>query len=354
MDFTKIRAFFSESSEYAPLRRWIVRIVIALIALFLSVWALSAPLSRQFFLNGLMIGGVYAIFAVGYTLIFSILRIINFAHGAIFALGAYFAYLLTGEITKPNGLLNEFSLGFALPFPVAVLIGGILAGLVSVLIERIAFRPLRAKGADPLLTLVSSLGVATAVVNIISMLFRNEPYAYPNPLGSLPTLINLGTDSAPFRIGTVPLIIFITSMVLVALLTILINYTKTGKALRAVAEDTTTSSLLGINTNHLIRLTFFLSGAIGGIAGSLVGLRFGITGPTFGINYGLKGLAVIVLGGMGSIPGAVAGGLVIGMSEAFVPTNLVAFKDAIAFAVLFGVLLVRPQGLLGRAFIQKV
>jgi len=142
--------------------------------------------------------------------------------------------------------------------------------------------------------------------------------------------------------------------VLVGLLTLLINYTKTGKALRAVAEDTTTSSLLGINTDNLIRLTFFLSGMIGGIAGSLVGLSFTITGPTFGIDYGLKGLAVIVLGGLGSISGSVAGGLVIGMSEAYVPSNLVGFKDAIAFAVLFIVLLIRPQGLLGRSYIQKV
>jgi len=335
--------------------RWVIRSVIIAVVLLFALLALGSPLSRQLFLNGLAIGGVYAIFSVGYTLVFSILRIINFAHGAVFAIGAYFTYLLTGEVTKRNGLLVEFGLGISLPFPVAVILGGLLAGVLSMLLERLFFRPLRAKGADPLLSLVTSLGVAIALVNIIRLLVGNEPYAYPpNPFGTLPASLNLGSDAVPFRIRTVPLIIFITSMVLVGLLTLLINYTKTGKALRAVAEDTTTSSLLGINTDNLIRLTFFLSGMIGGIAGSLVGLSFTITGPTFGIDYGLKGLAVIVLGGLGSISGSVAGGLVIGMSEAYVPSNLVGFKDAIAFAVLFIVLLIRPQGLLGRSYIQKV
>jgi branched-chain amino acid transport system permease protein len=124
--------------------------------------------------------------------------------------------------------------------------------------------------------------------------------------------------------------------------------------LRAVAEDVTTASLLGINTDRLILLTFFLSGFLGGIAGTLVGLSVSIAGPYFGIAFGLKGLAVIVLGGLGDIPGAVVGGFVIGLSEAFVPAQYVAYKDAVAFALLFAMLLARPQGLLGRAVVQKV
>jgi len=142
--------------------------------------------------------------------------------------------------------------------------------------------------------------------------------------------------------------------VILVALTFLINYTKIGKALRAVSEDATTASLLGINTDRLIMFTFFLSGFLGGMAGSLVGSSVSIAGPYFGIAFGLKGLAVIVLGGLGDIPGAVVGGLVLGLAEAFVPSEYSAYKDAVAFGLLFVVLLLRPQGILGRVQVQKV
>jgi branched-chain amino acid transport system permease protein len=316
---------------------------------------IAAPGTRQQLLNGLAIGGVYAIFALGYTLVFSILRIINFAHGAIFTVGAYFTYLLTGSAVGFNGLLANQKLPFGLPFPVAMLAGAVLAGLFAVVLERVAFRPLRKRNADSLLTLVSSLGLAIALVNIIQLLVGAEIYSYPsNPFGQLPPNINFGTAEAPVRVRTIQIIIFGVSMVIVAVLTLFINRTKTGKALRAVAEDATTANLLGINTNRLIVITFFLSGFVGGLAGALVGLSVNINGPYFGVNFGLKGLAVIVLGGLGDIPGAVAGGLLIGLAEAFVPSSQVGLKEAVAFAVLFVVLILRPQGLLGRTVIQKV
>jgi branched-chain amino acid transport system permease protein len=306
-------------------------------------------------LNGLAIGSVYAIFALGYTLVFSILRIINFAHAAIFTIGAYFTYMLTGARFGFNGLLANQALPFGLPFLLALLLGAALAGILSVAIERLAFRPLRRRGADPLLTLVSSLGVAVALVNIIQYLVGAENYSFPdNALGALPTAVNFGSATRPVPVRTVQIILFGVSMVIVILLTLFINRTMIGKALQAIAEDMTTASLLGINTDRLILLTFFLSGMLGGIAGTLVGVSVSINGPYFGIAFGLKGLAVIVLGGLGDIPGAVAGGLVIGLAEAFVPPQYVAYKDAIAFALLFVVLLVRPQGLLGRAVVQKV
>jgi branched-chain amino acid transport system permease protein len=324
---------------------------------------MNTSLLLQQILNGLAIGGVYAIFALGYTLVFSILRIINFAHGAVFTLGAYFTYLLTGSAISTNGVLAAFFTGLfgqphipiALAFALALFLGAGMAGLISVVIERLAFRPLRTRNADPLLTLVSSLGVAVALVNLIQYLFGAEIYTFPaNPFGNLPAAINFGVPGRPIPVRTVQIIIFGVSMVIVALLTYLINVTKTGKALRAVAEDAITASLLGINTDRLILLTFFLSGFLGGIAGTLVGLSVSIAGPYFGIAFGLKGLAVIVLGGLGDIPGAVVGGFVIGLSEAFVPAQYVAYKDAVAFALLFAMLLARPQGLLGRAMVQKV
>jgi branched-chain amino acid transport system permease protein len=155
-------------------------------------------------------------------------------------------------------------------------------------------------------------------------------------------------------IRTVQVIIFSFSAIIVAGLTYLINYTKIGKALQAVAEDATTASLLGINTEKYIVLTFFLSGFLGGVAGTLVGSSISIAGPYFGIAFGLKGLGVIVLGGLGNIPGAVLGGLIIGVVEAFVPADYSGYREAISFALLFIMLLVRPQGLLGRLKIDKV
>jgi branched-chain amino acid transport system permease protein len=309
----------------------------------------------QQFLNGLSIGSVYAIFALGYTLIFSILGIINFAHGAIFTLGAYFTYFLCGGTVGFNGILANAKLPFQLPFILALIIGSTLAGLTALLIERLAFRPLRKRNADPLLNLVSSLGVAVIVVNLIQLLFGAENYTFAsNIYGDLPTSVNFGTAENPIIIRSVQIVIFCVSALIVAILTYLINYTKIGKALQAVAEDATTASLLGINPEQYITLTFFLSGFLGGIAGTLVGSSVSIAGPYFGIAFGLKGLGVIVLGGLGNIPGAVVGGLLIGIAEAFVPSDYSGYREAISFALLFLMLLLRPQGLFGRSTITKV
>lgn len=309
----------------------------------------------QSLLNGLSIGSGYAIFALGYTLVFSILGIINFSHAAVFTLGAYFTYTLMGQAFGFNGLLANASVPVQLPFAVALLLGSVLAGFAAVVIERLAFRPLRNRGADPLLTLVSSLGVAILITNLIQYLLGAEIYSFPsNAYGSLPPSVNFGTPTSPIPIRTVQIVIFAVSAAILVCLTLVINRTRFGKALRAVAEDGITASLLGINTDRFILLTFFLSGFLGGIAGTLVGSSVGIAGPYFGIAFGLKGLAVIVLGGMGSIPGAVAGGMIIGLVEAFVPQEYSGYSDAAAFAILFIVLLVRPRGLMGRATIQKV
>lgn len=316
---------------------------------------MSLALFLQAVLNGLSIGSVYAIFALGYTLVFSILGIINFAHGAVFTLGAYFTYVLMGGAFGFNGLLANAVLPIALPFPIAILLSGLLAGGVSVLIERVAFRPLRRRQADTLLTVVSSLGVALVIVNLIQYLVGAENYTFPaNTYGNLPAAINFGSADTPIPIRTVQVIIFAVSGVVLSILTYLINGTKYGKAMQAVAEDPTTASLLGINPDRYIVLTFFVSGFLAAIAGSLVGSSVSIAGPYFGIGFGLKGLAVIVLGGLGSIPGAVIGGLLIGLIEALVPGEFSAFKDAVAFGLLFIILLIRPQGLLGRALVQKV
>ncbi|MDZ8064874.1 MAG: branched-chain amino acid ABC transporter permease [Nostoc sp. DedQUE08] len=309
----------------------------------------------QQLLNGLSIGSIYAIFALGYTLVYSILGIINLAHGAIFTLGAYFTYALMGGNFGFNGLLANAALPIKLPFAISLILGSTLAGLVGVVMERVAFQPLRRQGSDPLLTVVSSLGVAVVIVNLIQYLIGAESYTYPaNTYGNLPPAINFGSSENPIPIRSVQVVIFTVSVAIVAILTYFINRTKYGKAMQAIAEDPTTASLLGINSDRFIILTFFISSFLAGLAGTLVASSVSIAGPYFGIAFGLRGLAVIVLGGLGSIPGAVLGGLLIGLVEAFVPADYSGYKDAVAFAILFIMLLVRPQGLLGRRFIQKV
>ena len=316
---------------------------------------MNINLFLQQLLNGLSIGSVYAIFALGYTLVYSILGIINLAHGAIFTLGAYFTFALMGGNFGFNGLLANAALPIKLPFAISLILGSILAGLVGVVMERVAFQPLRRRGSDPLLTVVSSLGVAVIIVNLIQYLVGAESYTYPaNTYGNLPPAINFGSSENPIPIRSVQVVIFTVSVVIVAILTYFINRTKYGKAMQAIAEDATTASLLGINSDRFIILTFFISSFLAGLAGTLVASSVSIAGPYFGIAFGLRGLAVIVLGGLGSIPGAVLGGLVIGLVEAFVPAEFSGYKDAVAFGILFIMLLVRPQGLLGRRFIQKV
>lgn len=316
---------------------------------------MDISLLLQNFLNGLSIGSIYAIFSLGYTLIFSILGIINFAHGALFTLGAYFTYALMGEAFGFNGLLANLQLPLKLPFFLALLISSMLVGFVGVAIEYIAFRPLRKRKADPLLTVVSSLGVALIIVNLIQYLVGAESYTFPsNTYENLPAAINFGSADKPIPIRTVQIVIFAVCTSILSLLTYAINFSRFGKAMRAVAEDQVTANLLGINTNLFIVSTFFISSFLAGLAGTLVGSSVSISGPYLGITFGLKGLAVIVLGGLGSIPGAVLGGLIIGITEAFVPADYSAYKDAVAFSILLIMLLIKPEGLLGRRFIQKV
>jgi branched-chain amino acid transport system permease protein len=313
-----------------------------------------APLLQNL-LNGISLGSVYAIFALGYTLVFSILGIINFAHGAVFTLGAYLTYSLCVGQFGINGLLAGVTVPFHLSFPLALLLASLCSGVAGVLVERLAFRPLRTRAADPLLALVSSLGVSLIVINLIQYLAGAEIYSFPDDIyGALPPALVFEVGGQPVVIRTVQVVIFGVSMVMLLILGYGISFTRFGKALRAVAENPVVAGLLGISVDRYILYTFFLAGFLGGMAGTLVGTSFGVAGPYFGVTYGLKGLAVIVLGGLGSIPGAVAGGMVIGLAEAFLPPDYSSYKEAVAFTLLFVVLLMRPQGLLGQRVSQKV
>jgi len=305
----------------------------------------------QLLLNGLSTGAVYALFALGYTLVFSVLGVINFAHGAVFTLGAYFTYFLIGGAAGANGVLAGLQLPFALPFWLALPLAGLGAAAVALLIERTAFAPLRQRSADPLLALITSLGAGVVLVNLIQLLVGAESYAIPTgALAGLPAAVRIGGA----QVRSVQLLLLLVATVLLSLLTLWIDGTRSGKGLRAVSEDPTTARLLGIPSDRMIQIAFGLSGFLAGIAGGLVGLSVSIAGPYFGIGYGLKGLGVLVLGGLGSVPGAVLGGLIIGLAEACVPADLSGYRDVVAYGFLFVVLLVRPQGLLGRVLPSKV
>jgi len=305
----------------------------------------------QILINGLSSGGVYALVALGYTLVFSVLGVINFAQGALFSLGAYLTYLLMGGAIGVNGLLPGLGLPLALPFWLALPGAGLLTAAASLLVERLAFTPLRRQGAEPLLSLITSLGAGVILVNLLQLLMGAEGYAIPvQSIAGLPAALAWGGA----RVRTVQLLLLLVSAAAVALLSGWLEGSRSGRALQAVAEDATTARLLGINSDAMIRLAFALSGLLAGLAGGLVGLSVSIPGPYFGIGYGLKGLGVLVLGGLGSVPGAVLGGLVVGLAEALVPPEASGYRDAVAFAFLFAVLLLRPQGLLGKPTVTKV
>lgn len=306
----------------------------------------------QLLINGLSVGAVYALFALGYTLVFSVLGVINFAHGALFTLGAYLTYLLLGGTVGSNGALAGLHLPLPLPLWAALPLAGLGTAAASLGVEAVAFRPLRRRGAEPLLYLITSLGAGVILVNLIQLLMGAEAYALPGqPLGALPAVLALGDG---LQIRTVQLLLLGVAALVMVLLGLWLNRSRGGKALRAVAEDPSTARLLGINSGAMVQLAFALAGFLAGLAGGLVALSVSIAGPYFGIGYGLKGLGVLVLGGLGSVPGAVLGGLIVGIAEALVPGNLSGYKDAVAFAFLFGILLLRPQGLLGRRLVEKV
>ena len=307
----------------------------------------------QTLLNGAASGGVYALVALGYTLIFSVLGVINFAQGALFSLGGYLTYLFMGGNIGVNGALPGWGLPVGLPFLLALVLAALGTGLVGLVVERIAFAPLRRRGAEPLLSLITSLGAGVVLVNLLQILMGAEGYAFPHgaaALGQLPESLLIGGA----RIRTIQVLLLLISALAVAALSLWLERSRSGKAMRAVAEDATTATLLGINSEAIVRLAFLLSGMLAGLGGGLIGMSVSLAGPYFGISYGLKGFAVLVLGGLGSVPGAIVGGLVMGMAEALIPPSASGWRDALAFAILFAVLVLRPSGLLGRRQLEKV
>jgi branched-chain amino acid transport system permease protein len=282
-------------------------------------------------LQGIFSGSIYALFALGYTLVFGVLDILNLAHAAIFMMGAMFSWWL---VTTPGWPLW-------LAFPAAVLI----AGLLGVLLDRVAFLRLRRRAAGHLSPLISSIAMSLIFVGIARLLFNPDRKQFPST--AFPQVY---FDIGSTRIRLLDIIILLISLALMAALTWLVQRTSLGRAMRAVAENPRAAALLGVHIDRVIVQTFFIASSLGGAAGVLYGMSLNSIEPTMGSQVELKGLAIIILGGMGSIPGAVLAGFLIGLVEVLsVVFRLSQWKDALVFAALFLVLLLRPQGIFGRA-----
>ena len=282
----------------------------------------------QQLINGLTLGSSYAVIAIGYTLIFGVLNIVNMAHGEIFMMGAFIGLLL---VTKFQ--LNIF----------IALIGAMVGGAVlGFLLEHIALRPLRHKKVSHLAPLISTIGVAIFLESLALQLFGPQTRAFPNFFAGQVFEFNY------FRISMIQVISLGTAVALMIVLNILIEKTKVGKSIRATAENTETAALLGIDTNRVIVWTVMLASALGAAAGVLVGLSFDAIEPTMGVVMGFKGLAVLILGGLGNIRGAMAGGFILGIAEVFaVAYGASSYRDAVAFAMIIILLFWKPQGLFG-------
>ena len=283
----------------------------------------------QQLVNGLFIGSVYALFALGYTLIFGVLDILNLAHASIFMLGAFATLVLAIK---------------GAPLWLAVAGGALAGGLFGVVLDRIAFWPLRMRRAGPLAPLISSIAVGIIYVAIANGYFGPDVRHFPFNIVRTPAIT---VGSATFTV--LQLIIFAASIALMAGLQLLLRRTRLGTAIRAVAENPKAAQLMGINLEAVYAQTFFIASALGAVAGVLFALNFNAVSSGMGSAVELKGLAVVILGGMGSIPGSLLGGLLIGLSETLSVGYLSSgYRDAIVFAILFLALIVRPGGLLGR------
>ena len=288
-------------------------------------------LLAQQLVNGLFIGSVYGLFAVGYTLVFGVLDILNLAHAAVFTLGGLIALWL----------VQAAGVSIWLAFPLATL----FAGLLGLLLNQVAFVPLRKRADSQFSGLISSIAMAIVFEAVALGLFGARSVRFPQGTVSVHIWHVAGVTITSLQVGIV-----LVATLLMLVLTFFIQRTRTGKAIRTVAENERAAMLLGVNVNGIIAFTFFISSALGGAAGILYGLYFDALAPDMGRSIELKGLAVIILGGMGSIPGAILGGLAFGLSEVLTvaisgTSNL---RDAVAFTVLFAILLIRPSGLLGR------
>jgi branched-chain amino acid transport system permease protein len=305
----------------------------------------------QVLLDGILLGFMYALIALGYTMVYGVLEFINFAHSEIFVFGAFVGVEILLSL-QAGGWLARLPWVAVL---ILVLAAGMLAsGVLAVTVERVAYRPLR--GAPRLIPLISAIGVSFFLQDIIRLfesIWRNAfNLVYP----TMDVMNHRFELTSTLDVSVRSLVVIVAALLMLWGLHALVNRTKIGTAIRAVAEDQAAASLMGINVNRIISLTFLIGGAMGGAAGVLFGIQYSLINPYTGFIPGLKAFTAAVLGGIGNIPGAMLGGLVLGILEAFAASYMslltggafgAEYKDIFAFSVLILILIFRPKGLLG-------
>jgi len=295
----------------------------------------------QQLVNGVTWGSVYALIALGYTMVYGILRLINFAHGDIYMLGA-FVGLYASRFLNAGA---EPSAGKAL---LVLLTSMIVCAFIGMLIERLAYKPVRK--SPRLAALITAIGVSLLLENGGALVFGADPKFFPQLIASRSIALGAGVT-----VSNQQVIVLVVSLVLMLLLRVLVQHTRVGKAMQAVSHNHMAASLMGISVDRIITFTFMIGSALAAAAGVLVALQSPKIEPYMGIMPGLKAFVAAVLGGIGNIPGAVVGGLVMGVAEVLVTGYLSpTYRDAIAFVLLIFILLVRPAGIFGKAVTEKV
>ncbi len=297
----------------------------------------------QQLIHGLALGAVYALIALGYTMVYGILELVNFAHGEVYMLGAYLGIIVLGVLTALG--LPAYSL--ALTLLVTVLVSMAFCAAYGAAIERVAYRPLRT--ATKLAPLISAVGMSIILQNFV-MLTQGKEYKNLPPLLPSRGFTVFGANIAPVQI-----FILSASILLMLVLHVFIRKTRLGKAMRATSQDRIMAGLVGININQVISVTFMIGSALAAVAGVMVTLYYGVVHFFMGYLAGIKAFTAAVLGGIGSIPGAMLGGFMLGLIENFGASYISSvYKDAFAFLVLIITLIIRPAGLLGQKAVDKV
>jgi branched-chain amino acid transport system permease protein len=297
----------------------------------------------QQLINGLALGAVYALIALGYTMVYGILQLINFAHGEVYMLGAYLGIIVLGVLTYWG--LTAYSLGLSLLLTIIVSMA--FCAAYGAVIERVAYRPLR--NAAKLTPLISAVGMSIILQNFV-MLAQGKEYKNMPPM--LPTE---GFSLFGANVSPVQVFILTASILIMVALQLFVSKTKLGKAMRATSQDRVMAGLVGININQVISITFMIGSSLAAVAGVMVTLYYGVVHFFMGYTAGLKAFTAAVLGGIGSIPGAMFGGFLLGLIENFGASYISsAYKDAFAFLVLIITLILRPAGLFGQKSMDKV
>lgn len=306
---------------------------------------MSLAVIGQQLVNGVTLGGMYALIALGYTLVYGILLMINFAHSEMFMCGAFVGLFTFNALAKFAFFTSGF--GLVLMFAITFLVAGVSIGLLGMFIERVAYRPLR--HAPRLAPLISAIGVSIFLQQAVLLWITPKQEPFPNfvPAG--------GVALAGVNISNIQIMIIVTSLVLMMFMDTFVSRTRIGKAMRATSQDREAATLMGIDINRVIALAFFIGPALGSTAGIFNGLYYGAIKFDMGFIPGMKAFTAAVLGGIGNLRGAMLGGFLLGIVESLAAGFLSAgYKDVVAFIILILVLIFRPGGLLGESVVEKV